>query len=51
MAGAAHDPEFAAKVGIPQKVAVEFNQADKGTELLKQSLRSKALRKSERAHV
>jgi hypothetical protein len=28
MAAAAHDPAFAAKVGIPQKVAKEFNQAD-----------------------
>lgn len=29
MAAAAHNPEFAAKVGIPVKVAKEFNQADK----------------------
>lgn len=29
MAAAAHDPAFAAKVGIPQKVAHEFNEADK----------------------
>jgi hypothetical protein len=29
MAAAAHDPEFAAKVGIPQKVAKEFHAADK----------------------
>ena len=28
MAAAAHDPKFAKKVGIPQKVAKEFNQAD-----------------------
>lgn len=28
MAAAAHNPEFAAKVGIPQKVAKEFNRAD-----------------------
>jgi hypothetical protein len=28
MAGAAHDPKFAAKVGVPQKVAREFNAAD-----------------------
>jgi hypothetical protein len=28
MAAAAHDPEFAAKVGIDQKVAKEFNRAD-----------------------
>lgn len=29
MAAAAHNPEFARKVGIPQPVAKEFNQADK----------------------
>jgi len=29
MAAAAHDPKFAKKVGIPVKVAKEFNQADK----------------------
>ena len=28
MAAAAHDPKFAKKVGIPVKVAKEFNQAD-----------------------
>ena len=28
MAAAAHDPAFAKKVGIPQKVAKEFNRAD-----------------------
>lgn len=30
MAAAAHDPAFAKKVGIPQAVAKEFNQADAG---------------------
>lgn len=34
MAAAAHNPAFAAKMGIPQKVAREFNQADKGTGIL-----------------
>jgi hypothetical protein len=29
MAAAAHDPKFAKKMGIPQKVAKDFNQADK----------------------
>lgn len=29
MAAAAHDPAFAKKVGIPPKVAKEFNRADK----------------------
>ena len=28
MAAAAHNPAFAKKVGVPQKVAKEFNQAD-----------------------
>jgi hypothetical protein len=30
MAAAAHNPAFAKKVGIPTKVAKEFNAADKG---------------------
>ena len=50
MAGAAHDPAFAAKLGIPQKVATEFNQADKGTALLKQSALSQHLRQPPSAH-
>lgn len=29
MQAAAHNPEFAKKVGIPTKVAKEFNAADK----------------------
>lgn len=29
MAAAAHDKSFAKKVGVPQKVAKEFNDADK----------------------
>jgi hypothetical protein len=29
MAAAAHNPSFAKKVGVPVKVAKEFNQADK----------------------
>ena len=33
MAGAAHDPKFAKKVGVPVKVAKEYNQADKGKRL------------------
>lgn len=35
MAAAAHDPTFAKKMGIPQSVAHDFNQADKGTGILK----------------
>lgn len=41
MAAAAHDPAFAKKVGIPPKVAKEFNRADKGT-----GIRKKRPRKS-----
>ena len=37
MSAAAHDPKFAKKVGIKQSVAKEFNQADKGTALLKKA--------------
>lgn len=35
MAAAAHNPAFASKVGIPQKVAKKFNRADTGTGILK----------------
>ena len=35
MAAAAHDPKFAKTVGVPTKVAKEFNQADKGTDIRK----------------
>ena len=31
MAAVAHDPAFAKKVGIPQSVGRDFNQADKWT--------------------
>ncbi len=35
MAGAAHDPAFAKKVGVPPGVAKEFNAADKRTGILR----------------
>ncbi len=35
MAAAAHNPKFAKKVGIPQKVAKEFNRADTGKGTIK----------------
>lgn len=41
MAAAAHDPKFAKKVGIPQKVAREYNQADKGRGILHQAMKKK----------
>jgi len=37
MAAAAHDPSFASRVGVPQKVAKEFNRADKKTGILKKA--------------
>ena len=39
MAAAAHDPAFAKRVGVDQKTAKEFNQADKGSKFLKQKQR------------
>jgi hypothetical protein len=44
MAAAAHDPKFAAKVGIPQNVAREFNRADQRTGMLAKSLRKRSTR-------
>ena len=34
MAAIAHDPAFAARVGVPQKVGKDFNAADKGTGII-----------------
>jgi len=44
MAAAAHDPAFAKRVGIPQKVAKEFNKADKGGKILKKAMGKKSMR-------
>ena len=41
MAAAAHSPAFAKKVGIPTKVAKEFNAADKGTKKLSNAMKGK----------
>lgn len=35
MAAAAHNPEFAKKMGIPMGVAKEFNEADKAKKTAK----------------
>lgn len=35
MAAAAHDPKFARRAGVDQTTAKEFNQADKGGQMLK----------------
>jgi len=40
-AAAAHDPAFAKKVGVPQKVAKEFNRADVKTGILKKGGRKR----------
>src|SRR5215467_13597280 len=39
MAAAAHNPAFAKKVGIPQGVAEEFNEADTGSKLLSSAMK------------
>lgn len=44
MAAAAHDPKFAKKVGVPQSVAREYNEEDKGGRMLKQAMHAQALR-------
>lgn len=41
MAAAAHNPKFARKVGIPTKVAKEFNRADTGTKRLSNAMKKK----------
>jgi len=46
MAAAAHDPEFAKKVGIKQSVAKEFNKADKGTKQLSHAMKKKKTKES-----
>lgn len=40
MAAAAHNPEFAKKVGVPQSVAQDFNAADKGGGLLRGAMQN-----------
>lgn len=45
MAAAAHDPAFAKKMGIPQSVAQDFNQADKGGDMLHQAMMQRARKK------
>ena len=41
MAGAAHDPVFAKRVGVPTKVAQEFNRADDKSGFLSSAMRAK----------
>lgn len=41
MAAAAHDPAFAKKVGVPTKLAREYNKADAKSGLLKRAMPNK----------
>jgi len=41
MAAAAHNAGFAKRMGIPTKVAQDFNQADKGTKRLSNAMKKK----------
>ena len=41
MAVASHDPVFAKKVGVPMKVAKDFNKADAKSGFLKSAMRAK----------
>ena len=41
MAAAANNPDFARRVGIPQSVAREFHEADKGSKRGRSLLRRK----------
>lgn len=50
MAAAAHNKDFAKKVGVPTKVAKEFNQADAGTGILKKKPAAKKKPKKAKAY-
>lgn len=50
MAAAAHDPKFAAKVGVPQSVAQEFNAADAGTGMIRPKPKKKRRPLSQAIH-
>ena len=43
MAAAAHNPDFARRVGMPQKIAQDFNQSDKGTKMLREAMTKREL--------
>lgn len=45
MAGAAHDPKFAKKVGVPQRIAKEFVFSDAGRKFLDPKSEPKGKRK------
>jgi len=48
MAGVAHNPEFAKKMGIPQSVGKEFNKADKGTKMLSKAMKGEEVELDEK---
>jgi len=48
MAAAAHNPKFAKKVGIPQSVAKDFNQADKSTKQLSNAMKKEEIELDEK---
>jgi len=43
MAAAAHNKGFAKKVGVPQRVASEFNRADAKTGILRKKRKGKSI--------
>lgn len=43
MAAIAHDKTFAKKAGVPQSIGKDFNEADKGTGLLKKKSKTDRL--------
>ena len=49
MAAAAHNPKFAKKVGVPAKVAKEFNKADTGTKQLSNAMKHKNVKEAANA--
>lgn len=44
MAAAAHDPAFAERVGVPEKVAKKFVKADQKSGMLKKAMSKKSMR-------
>jgi hypothetical protein len=48
MAGVAHNPKFAKKMGIPQSVGKEFNKADKGTKMLSRAMKGEEVELDEK---
>lgn len=47
MSAAAHDPEFAKKMGIDPAVAKEWNRHDKGSKLLSDAMKDASKKKKD----